>query len=159
MATMNMFTDLIKPLGEWLQSCPELEGIKIFYDRTRDRMVARDSIPAINYFWMGPTNDTARGSGSASLQVRRKRITIGFGVWAASNDENTLDEVLWEMVGVLEDLLRSKTDFDPRKGISLQDAITNDADYDNSGGPLIGTVLVTAEFELFGGRFAGTVGL
>lgn len=159
MATFNIFVDLIRPLGEWLQSAPELAGINIFYDRSEDRAVARDSIPAINYFWIGRTEDLARGSGSSSLQVRRKRITIGFGVWAMANDHVKLDEVLWEMVGVLEDLLRSKTNFDPRKGISLQDAITNDVDYSNTGGAMIGTVLVTAEYELFAGRFAGGVGL
>lgn len=159
MPVFNIFNDLLKPLGEWLQSAPELEGINIFYDRSRDRAVPRDSIPAINYFWIGPTEDLARGSGSTSLQTRRKRITIGFGVWAASTDPVKLDEVLWEMVGTLEDLLRSKTNFDPRKGISLQDAITNDLDYGDTGGPMIGTVLVTANFELFGGPFAGGVGL
>jgi hypothetical protein len=159
MATFNIFTDLIRPLGEWLQSAPELQGINIFYDRSRERAVQRSAIPAINYFWIGPTDDTARGSGSTSLQTRRKRITIGFGVWAASTDPVKLDEILWEMVGVLEDLLRSKTNFDPIKGITLQDAITNDLDYSGNEGPMIGTVLVTAHFELFGGRFAGGVGL
>ncbi len=155
MPTFNIFVDLIRPFGEWLQSAPELEGIGVFYDRTKERTPGRNQIPCINYFWIGPTEDLARGSGSTSLQVRRKRITLGLGVWAASTDPVKLDEVLWEMVGTVEDLLRSKTNFDPRKGISLQDAITNDVDYSRDEGGMVGTVLVTAQYELFGGRFAG----
>jgi len=155
MPTFNVYKDLIRPMGEWLQASPELEGIGVFYDRSKERTVGRNQIPCINYFWVGPTEDIGRGSGSTSLQVRTKRITIGFGVWAASNDPDKLDEVLWEMVGTLEDMLRAKTWFDPRKGIALKEAIANDMDYGNTGGSMIGTVLVTAQYELFGGRFAG----
>lgn len=158
MATFNVFTDLIRPLGEWLQAAPELQGINIFYDRTRERTPQRSLIPAINYFWISPAEDLARGSGSTSLQLRRKTITIGFGVWASHIDPAKLDEILWEMNGVLEDLLRSKTNFDPRKGITLQDPITADIAYLEDS-PMVGSILTQARYELFGGPFAGGVGL
>jgi hypothetical protein len=155
MPTFNVFTDLIEPLGEFLQSHPALQGISIYYDRTRERRPQVALLPAINYFWIGPTEDLARGSGSTSLQVRRKKITIGFGVWVASTNPVELDRALWEVVGTLEDLLRSKTNFNPNKGITLTDApIANDVDYSGES-PLVGSVLVTCQFEMFGGRFAG----
>ena len=155
MPTFNVFTDLIEPLGEWLQSAPELQGIYVFYDRTKERHVHRNQIPAINYFWIGPTEDLARGSGSTSLQVRRQKITLGFGVWAADVDPTVMDRILWDMVGTLQDLLRQKTNFDPRKGITLTNApMTAGLDYQNDS-PMVGSVLVIAEYEMFAGRFAG----
>ena len=155
MPTFNIFMDLIEPLGEWLQNCPELQGINIYYDRTKDRKPEVGVLPAINYFWIGPTEDLARGSGSTSLQVRRKKISLGFGVWTANINPVELDRALWEMVGTLEDLLRSKTNFDPRKGITLTDSpMTGGVDYAGDS-PMVGSVLVIAEYEMFAGRFAG----
>lgn len=157
MPTFNVFNDLIEPLGIWLQSAPELSGVRVFYDRRRDRTPERNLLPAINYFWLSPVDDEARGSGSTSLQVRRKKISIGFGVWAAHMDPTELDRILWEMAGTLEDLLRSKTNFDPRKGITLTNApITNDVAYSDES-PMMGSVLLIAQYEMFGGRFAGGV--
>lgn len=155
MPTFNTFNDLLEPLGEWLQAEPALQGIKIIYDRSKERNVHLSEMPAINYFWIGPTEDLARGSGSTSLQVRRQKISIGFGVWCANINPVELDRALWDMVGTLQDLLRQKTNFDPRKGITLTDApMTGGLDYSGDS-PMVGSVLVTAEYEQFAGRFAG----
>lgn len=154
MPVFNVYKDLIVPIGEWLQATPQLQGIKIFYDRTEDRTPHVSLLPAINYFWMSPVEDIARGSGSASLQLRRQSLTIGFGVWATHHDPSELDNIIWEMAQVLGDLLRSRTNFNPTLGITLKDTMAMDISrYGDS--PMAAGILVTAEFEMFGGSFHG----
>lgn len=154
MPTFDLYGDLLEPLGEWLQADPSFQGIQIFHDDSVERQPQRELMPCINYFWVSPSEDLGRGSGSTSLQVRQKTVSIGFGVWVAMDDQKNRNRALWSVVGTLEDKLRSKTNFDPRKGISIGQ--TMKADYTRvDGSPIVASALLISEFTLYAGAFAG----
>lgn len=157
MPTFNVFNDLIQPLGERMQADPSFEGINIFYDRTKNKIVPREMVPAINYFWL-QADDMARGSQSSSLQTRRKNISIGFGIWSYGATAAELDSRLWAMEGALEDFMRNNVDFnrqDPnrRTTICIKDTtpITSSPDYEQEANGILGTMLAVVPFELFTG--------
>lgn len=149
MPTFNVFTDLIRPLGETLQADPLFNGIKIFYDRTKAKTPPTEIMPCITYFWVTPTEDLMRGSGAASLQLRTQKIPIGFGIWCTAQHPEDLDEQMWDIKGNLEDWLRNFREFDRKKGISVEDAITGDVDYNGDETCMIGSVLVLAVFRFY----------
>jgi hypothetical protein len=145
--TFNVFDKIIEPLGMSLLSDERFAGLKVFYDRTREKRCPVNLMPAINYFWLGRSVDTARGSGSYSLQTRTKTINIGFGVWSVSvQDAAVLDRDLWENTGNLTDFLYDHREFDRPQGVSVGDTIEAEPDYSNDENGIVGSCLVTCQF-------------
>lgn len=154
MAVFNPYSDLIVPLGEGLQADPRFAGLNIFYDRTEEKVVPRENMPAINYFLETPWTDIARGSVGASLQTRRMYITIGIGVWCYDTESSAaLDAQLFAISMDIADFLREHTEFNTTLGIFLRHdvPITFDMDYSTDDGGAVGTHRIGANFEIYSG--------
>lgn len=152
MPVFNPYEDIIVPVGEALQTDARFFACKIFYDRTRDRIVPADLMPAINYFLEGPWDDLARGSGSSSLQRRTHTARLGFGVWVcATRDPAYMDSVLFQISGDLLDYFWENRLFNRTKGVCIKDTIRWDIDYSGNESTLIGTQKLSVEFEIIGG--------
>ena len=154
MPVFNIFGDLIEPLGTGLQSDTRFAGLNIFYDRTEERIVPRENMPAINYFLETPWQDVARGSVGASLQTRRMYVTLGIGVWCYDAESAAaLDAQLFAISGDVADFLREHTEFNTALGIYLRHDVpmTFDMDYSTDDGGPVGTHKVTCPFEIYSG--------
>ncbi len=153
MATFNVFTDLIVPVGERLQREPRFAGINIFYDRSDDRLVPRENTPAINYFLEAPWEDLMRGSGSFSVNNRRMVARLGFGIWVyGGSTAAQTDQVLFGISGDLFDFFRERRDFNRTRGISIKDEIRWDVDYSGDETNIfLATQKLSVEFEFFSG--------
>lgn len=152
MPTFDVYTDIIVPSGEALQSDSRFQGCKIFYDRSIDRAVARDLMPAINYFLEAPWEDIARGSGSSSLKRRTHTVRLGFGVWVCeSRDPARLDSRLFSISGDLLDFFWEHRLWQSDKSIVLRDSIRWDVNYIGGDTDIVGSQKLSVEFEMLGG--------
>ena len=136
-----------------LKQDDRFQGVKVFYDRSRERIVDMSAMPAINVFLEAPWEDIARGSGAYSLQTRKMAVRIGFGVWACGGDPDKMDESLFMMSGYLMDFLRDSVEFDRTAGIFVDagEPLRWDVDYSGAESDLVGTQKISATFEFFSG--------
>lgn len=154
MPSFDIHGDLIQPLGAQLAADARFSGIYLKYDRTEDKVIVRDEMPAINYFVKTPWQDIGRGSGAYSLQTRRTYISIGFGVWCYdAQSQDALDAQLFTISGDLSDFLRDSIEFDQSKGIFIRHdvPITYSLDYINDESAFVGVHQVTCPFEFYSG--------
>ena len=115
--TIDIYRDLIVPLGERLQAEPAFHDVQILYDTDE---ISFAEMPAIEYYVESPWEDIARGSGSYSLQTRRMTARVVFSIWVYdAQSRQRLDEALFHLGGLLIDWLRETTDFNPTKGVGL----------------------------------------
>lgn len=149
MATLNHWKLVLKPLGEQLRADPIFQNINIFYDRSPDHNnVTAADCPAINYFVDAPWRDESFGSHSATWNVRRAYLTVGFGVWYFDQSADHLDETLFEMSGTLQDWLRTHEIFDQVNAIDILGMLPGQADYFGDENGILGSHKVTAEFRI-----------
>ena len=153
MGTFNVYDHLIVPLNEKLEGDQRFAGMKIIYDRTADRQVPRDLMPAINFFFESPFDDLTRGSGAYSLQARRMTVRLGFGIWIFdSKSPASLDRALFQVSSDLLDFFREMVDFDQPRGIAINQNIRVDVDYSGDETGMVGTQKLAVEFEFMGGQ-------
>ena len=148
MPVFNVYKDLIVLVVESLQRERDFGGVDIHYDRSRNRLVPRERMPAINCFIDGTAEDVGYGSSLHSIQSRSLRIPLSFGVWAVGGEPGSLDEVLWELTGRLTDWMRSNTELNPTRGwhVDVRSAIRIDTDYSGDETNIVGSNKVSVDF-------------
>ncbi len=155
MGTFDICNLLIQPVGKALQSDTRFAGLsKIFYDRTNNRTVPNEIMPAMNYFLEAPWQDINRGSGSFSIQTRQMKVRLGFAIWCySSKSEADLDEQLFGFSGDLFDWFREHTEFDTANGVFLDVSLPMDFAVDYQGGEsaFVGTQKISVPFVLYSG--------
>lgn len=147
MATFNWFDHLIDRIGEQLRHDGRFDNVQIYYDRERQPVPA-DRMPAITYFLSAPFEDRQRGTGATSMKTRRARIQLGFGIWCYSGE--SADELDRQLFGISADLLDwfyENRNYDAIRGILIQDDIAWDVDYEGGENGIVGTQLLTVNFE------------
>ncbi len=150
MATINIFDTLIKPIHDRLRSDPRFRRVKnILYDRTEERSVPREATPAINYFLESPWDDLARGSGGFSLNSRDFTARFGFGIWVYGGDSVAeTDRALFQISGNLFDFFRDNRYWDRTNGITIEDEIRWDVDYQgDETNSFLATQKLSVEFK------------
>ena len=150
MPTFSIYSDMIVPIGESIQRDPRFSRIKVYYDRTNDRVVPRDQMPAINYFLEPGWQDVTRGTGAFSLQNRKMTAYFGFACWAYDTIPARLDKNLFEMSGDLLDFFRETRELDRVRGIVSLDQIRWDVNYSSEDNNLVGSQRLIVGFECFG---------
>jgi hypothetical protein len=155
MGTFDIYGKLIEPVGKALQSDPRFGTLKIFYDRTAERAVPSEIMPAMNYFLESPWQDINRGSGSFSIQTRQMRVRLGFAIWCySSKSEADLDDQLFGFSSDLLDWFREHTEFDQVNGIFLDVNTQIDFDVDYQQGDnnaFVGTQKLSVPFLMYSG--------
>ena len=151
MGLINVYDHMIVPIHDRLRADPRFRRIKnILYDRTADRSVARDSTPAINYFLESPWDDLARGSGGFSLNARTHSARFGFGIWIYGGDSVAeTDRALFQISSGLFDFFRDNRYWDPTNGITIEDEIRWDVDYQgDETNSFLATQKLSVEFKV-----------
>lgn len=149
--TINVYRDLLVPVGTRLSRDPRFAGIMIIYDVEEE--IPFSQLPAIEYYAETPWQDTTRGSGGYSPQTRTLTARIGFNVvvFNAQHREK-MEENLFYISGHLLDWLRESKDFDRAAGFAgTNTPITWDVQRAASDQGYLGVHKIVAEFNCFGG--------
>lgn len=152
MAQFNIYEDVLVPIKFRLDADPRFggRGIKVFYDRTREREVEPSIMPAINYFLEAPWNDQSIGVGAYSVQLRKYTVRVGVALWCANGgDQDLLDEDLHRVGADLLDFFREREYWDPHKQIALAQEITQDFDHAQVDGIFVGTQKLSLLFDMY----------
>lgn len=150
--TIDVFRDLITPMGERLRADERFAEIKnIVYDTDE---IAFAEMPAIVYYVETPWEDIARGSGAYSLQTRKLTARMVFTIWVYDAVSRLrMDEAMFHVGGLLLDFLRDNTDFSAVNGIGLNNRtplVWQVARPDTAQG-FVGIHSITAEFDIYSG--------
>ena len=148
---IDIFRDLIAPIGERLRQDDRFAEVKnILYDTDE---IPLSEMPTIEYYVESPWEDTARGSGSYTLQTRRLTARMVFTVWVYdSQSRQRMDEALFHLGGLLLDWLRDMTDFNSVQGVGLGKApITWQVVRPETETGFIGAHSINAEFDIYSG--------
>jgi hypothetical protein len=147
------YTDIIEAMKSRLEGDDRFGGrnVKILYDRTQDRQVPVEMMPAINFFLEAPWHDIALGTGSMNLTGARHLILrFGFGIWVAGMDAADLDRNLFALGFDLFDFFYVNRLWNEPKGICIGSDIRMDFDYGNAvDGTLIGTQKLSVDFDMW----------
>ena len=116
--TINIYRDLIVPLGDSLRQDPRFAGVKnIVYDKDE---ISYNEMPCIEYYVDSPWTDETRGSGSFSPQTRRMTARIAFNIWCYdARSQASMDETMFELGGLLLDHIRERRYFSEAAGIAV----------------------------------------
>ncbi len=147
MGTFNWFKNLIEPIGEMLQRDPRFNNVRIFYDRSPEKIPPATTMPCINYFLDAPWEDASRGSGSTSIQARRSNARLGFGIWVCHQNDSELDRQLFDLSSDLMDFLYEHRWWDERNGIAIIGDLVWDVDYTGAENGTVGTQRIVVQFE------------
>ncbi len=147
------YEDIIVAMKNRLEGDDRFGGrdVKILYDRTEDRQVEIENMPAINFFLEAPWHDIALGTGSMNLRgPRQLTLRFGFGVWIAGQNAADLDRNLFALGFDLFDFFYENKLWNEPKGIVIGEDVRMDFDYGNAvDGTLIGTQKLSVTFDMF----------
>ena len=149
--TINVYRDLLVPLGEKLTADERFADIKhIVHDFETDEPPLQE-MPYLQYDVESPYTDEARGSGSYSLQTRVLTARVIFTYWLYDpNSKQRLNEGLFKFGGLLNDFLRDWTDLGQGVGIS-KDPIVWMVDKANADEGYVGAHSISVTFNIYSG--------
>jgi hypothetical protein len=147
--TVDIFRDLLEPLGERLQQDARFAEFKnIVYDIDD---LAFSELPGIVYYAEGPWQDESRGTAASGLQYRRMIARVVFGIWIFDNNSRqALDRALFHYGGHLIDWLRENTEFGNNVGLS-RSPIVWQVDRAQTDQGFVGVHIISAEFDSYAG--------
>ena len=126
--------------------------MNIFYDRTDDRQVPLDLMPAISYFLLSPWDDTSIGVGAFSIQNRKFTLRVGIIVWVYNDDPEQMELALTQLGGDMYDFLREHEYWNQTKQIVIQQSIPMDIDYPRTAdGKMVGAQMFAVTFDQWAG--------
>lgn len=147
--TINIFRDLIQPIGDRLRQDPRFVGVKnIVYDRAE---IAYSEMPCIEYYMDSPWQDQTRGSGSFSPQTRRMAARVAYRVWCYDlRGQAAMDETMFTLGGLLLDHLRDNRYFSSERGIALSNnPVVWDVGRPEAEQGFLGVHTMIVEFDIY----------
>lgn len=154
MPTFDYYNDILVPIKTRLDGDPRFggKGVNVFYDRTEERQVPTDLMPAINYFLLSPWDDTSIGVGNFSIRNRKFTVRVGLIIWVFNDDPEKIDMALSTLGGDLYDLLREHERWDNSKQILIGKEIPMDIDFPVSAdGTMVGAQMFSVTFDQWTG--------
>lgn len=153
MGAFDIYQDVLVPIKQKLESDARIggRGVKVFYDRSQDRVVEPSIMPAINYFLEAPWSDNSIGVGAYSIRNRKFSVRVGIALWMHNNgDPDQLDADLHSVGADLLDIMRENDYWDSSKQIVLGSDLTIDFDHARSAdGVFVGTQKISVLFEMW----------
>lgn len=152
MPVFDYYTDILVPIKNNLEADARFggRGVNVFYDRTEDRQVALDLMPAVSYFLLSPWDDTSIGVGAYSIQNRLFTLKIGICIWVYHDDPEQMEISLTQLGGDMYDFLREREHWDRTKQIAIQQSIPMDIDYPRTAdGKLVGAQMFAVTFDQY----------